>query len=272
MEVSKPAPLASLDSVLEAIDYRVARTSQELEAAYGLVYQEYLKRRYINESSSRIKCSVFNLVPEAATFVAVLDKTVLATASIIPDSPLGLPLDSIYAQETTELFRTKGKKICEISMLASDTTLFSNEVSLMLNSKKMFLVFYLFKAVFDYGTRVLGVDNICITINPKHALIYDFLMFRDFGRLKTYDSVNGAPAIAKYLNVREVERECELKEKEGLLKMFFQRKTDPEKLSGKVSFTPEQIRYFFAEKTDVLARATPAQKQYLKSIYPRYDF
>ena len=104
--------------LFKATDYRVARSRRELEKAYALVYQEYLKRDYINEVESGWRISLHNAMPETTTFVGIMEEEVLATVSIIPDSPLGLPMDCIYREELNQ-FRAQKKKICEISMLAS---------------------------------------------------------------------------------------------------------------------------------------------------------
>ena len=157
-------------------------------------------------------------------------------------------------------------------MLASDTSLFSEGVSMMLNSKKLFLVFYLFKRIFDYSRQILNRDYICITVNPKHSLTYDFLLFRDFGKLKTYDSVNGAPAIAKYLDLTTAEQECKERKKEGLYRMFFVKKTPPELLAKKYIYGPEDLRYFFCERSDLFNKASSTQMEYIKGCYPSYDF
>jgi len=259
-----------LDNFLNLIEYKAASSREELEGAYSLVYREYLRRGYVKESGTGLKFSIYNALPDTTTFVAVVDNKVISTATLIPDSPLGLPMDEIYHREL-ESFRRNKKKLCEISMLASDTELFVNGISLMLNSKKMFLIFYLFKTVFDYAIRVLKLDYICITINPKHALTYDFLLFKDLGGLKRYNNANGAPAIGKYLDLNSVENECREKKKEGLYRMFFLKKIPPEKYNCKIKLSEEDLRYFFIEKSDIFKNASPAQMEYIKSCYPSYN-
>ncbi|MCM8781004.1 MAG: hypothetical protein NC908_03685 [Candidatus Omnitrophica bacterium] len=260
-----------LKSFLQAIDYRVARTKKEWEDAYRLVYKEYLKRGYVKDPEIKLKLSIYNALPETTTFIAITNNEVLATATLIPDSPLGLPMDEIYHQEL-EQFRHRNKKICEISMLASNTELFDSGVSLMLNSRKLFLVFYLFKIIFDYAKDLLKLDFICITVNPKHALTYDFLLFKDLGKLKYYKSVNNAPAIAKYLDLNSVEEECKQKKKIGLYQMFFLKKTSAEKFSQKFTLTSKDLKEFFVDKTNIFKDAKPAQLAYLRKWYPDMDY
>ncbi len=262
---------ADLQAFLGSVEYRIIRKRQELEKSYALVYKEYIKRNYMEENISKLRISLYNALPQTITFIAVAEQEVLATVSIIPDSPLGLPMDTIYHEELEE-FRKNKKKICEISMLASDTDLFTNGISMMLQSKKMFFIFFLFKLIFDYVKFILELDNICITINPKHNLTYDFLLFKTIGELKPYADANGAPAIAKFLDLNSIENECREKKKEGVYKMFFRRKTDPEKFSGKYEFSLQDLKYFFMEKTEIFKQASPSQIEHIKNSYPAYDF
>jgi hypothetical protein len=260
-----------LQNFLDVIDYRVARSKSELEKAYTLVYKEYLRRGYCQESNPGLKLSLYNALPETTAFVSVFENEIFSTATLIPDSPFGLPMDELYHQEL-DVLRKDNKKLCEISMLASDTTLFQEGVSLMLNSKKMFFIFNLFKLIFDYARQQLKLDCICITVNPKHALTYDFLLFKDLGGLKTYEAVNGAAAIGKFLDLTTAEQECALRRKEGLQQMFLQRKTPPEKFSQKVILSQQDLKYFFVERTSLFKNASPEQLDYLRKCYPEYDF
>ena len=94
-----------LKEFIDSIEYRVARTSKEIEKAYYLVYKEYLKRGYVNESKSEIRASIYNILPQTTTFVSAVGEEVLATATAIPDSPLGLPMDDLYYDKLAPLSR-----------------------------------------------------------------------------------------------------------------------------------------------------------------------
>jgi len=260
-----------MQTFLSSVDYRVVRTREELESAYALVYKEYLKRQYVREISAQMRYSLFNILPTTTTFIALCDNQIIATASVIVNSPLGLPMDDLYKDELDEL-RVNDKKICEISMLASDTSLFPEGTSLMLNAKKMFLVYNLFKCVFDYVKDVLQMDNICIAINPKHNLTYDHLFFRDLGPLKKYDQVNGAPALGKCLDVKEVEPNCASNNRLGIQKLFFQKSTDPQKFDNKMVLQEKDIKELFMQKFSLLQEADSDELQYISQCYPMVDF
>jgi hypothetical protein len=151
---------------------RPAASRDEFEQAFALVYQNYLRRGYVSPSSSQIRLSKFNIVPETATFVGVLNGQVIATVSLVPDSMLGLPMDDIYADRLRPL-RDTGRRLTEVTMLA-DRRLEINRTLPMLLS--------LMKLVFDYARTQLMADDICITINPRHEAFYRrYMLFMDLG-------------------------------------------------------------------------------------------
>ncbi|MFC1753801.1 hypothetical protein ACFL96_10480 [Thermoproteota archaeon] len=265
------ATRVNVHAFLDSIDYRVARTPEELEKAYALVYQEYLKRNYTDTNESKLRLSLYNALPQSTTFIAATNGDVLATATLITDSALGLPMDKLYSQELKK-FRDDNKKICEISMLASNTEMFKSGIGMMSNAKKLFFVFFLFKVIFDYAWHVLDLDYMCITINPKHYLTYEFLLFKDFGGLKTYDGVRGAPAIGKFLDIKGAEEECKQLHREGLYKMFFSNTTPSEKFDKKITLNQNDLKYFFVQKSQTFKNASQQELKEIKSHYPSYDF
>lgn len=262
--------IKKMQTYLDGFEYRVARSRSELERSFELVYQEYIRQGYIDGHPSGMRFFLHNVLPETTTFVALLDDNVVATATIIPDSPLGLPMDDLYKEEVDEL-RAKGKKVCEISMLAHSHDLFGEEVSVMLNAKKMFLVFYLFKHLFNYVKDVIKLDNICIAVNPKHAAMYNYLYFEDMGALKHYDKVNGAPALGKCLDVNSVEQKSKEGTSMSIFKMFFTEKSPSAIFLNKFKFKAEDILYFFNLQTEVLKGFSEEKLRYVQECYSDYD-
>jgi len=255
----------------DSIEYRVARSKQELEASYSLVYKEYLERGYINESISKLHLSIYSALPQAVTFVVMLEKKMFCTATLITDSRLRLPMDELYHEELDQL-RNQDKRLCEISMLACDPELFKNGVSVVLNSKKLFFIVYLLKVIFDYVMEYLKYDCICINIDPKHKLTYDYLLFKDLGEVKVSACANAIPVQGKYLDLSTVEKECVDNNKEGLHKMFLQKNVGFDKFRKKYDFTMDDLQYFFVERTDIFRNASMFQLDYVMQCYPTYNF
>jgi hypothetical protein len=253
----------------EHIEYRVARSRKELEKAFALVYKEYRKREYTDDIPSRMRLSIHNALPQTTTFIGITEyNDIVATATIIPDSPLGLPMDDVYGEELQKL-RDAGKGICEISMLASDSELVQGAPLSVLLKHQIFIL-SLFKVLLDYVRDMLKLDYICIPVNPRYSLFFEMILFKDLGGgLKSYPTVNGAPAIAKYLDVHTVAKEFSVPGNEGLYDIFVARQTDEARFAQKKELTSEDLSYFFLEKSKVFEKAPETQIEYIKDCYQR---
>lgn len=246
--------------------YTIVRKKQELEEAFSLVYREYEKRGYIPKHyKSKLRLSLYNAIPSTATFIGKQQGKVVATVTLVVDSPLGLPMDKIYKKELDNL-RRQGRRVAEVSQLSIDETLFPKNFFSMFNFSKLSFIFKLFKLVLDYSLSVAKLNDLCIAINPKHQYLYKFLEFEPLGGLRYYGSVNRAPAIAKRLNLDLAEKKA--RRRNGLYKIFFGGKTDPATFKEKFILSPDDIEYFFVKKSNVLETATPEQLNIIKKYYP----
>lgn len=246
--------------------YRVARSRQELEGAFSLVYKEYLARGYIPKGyKSRLRVSLYNALLSTTTFIAKQKNKVVAGVTLIPDSPLGVPMDKIYKEELDTL-RKQGCRISEVSQLSIDSSLFGRSFFSMFNFNKLIFIFRLFKVVLDYALEVDKLTDLCIAVNPKQQFLYKFIYFEQFGALKYYGSVNRAPAIALRLRLRGLDEKA--RSRMGLYKIFFGKKTDPQLLEGKFKLRPKDLEYFFLKKSDVFKKASAQQLAHIRSYYP----
>jgi len=152
----------------------------------------------------------------------------------VPDTQLGLPMDALYGQELKEL-RKRYSKLCEVVLLASEN--------------KENRAFSFFKVIVDFARDMIGADLMCIVVNPQYNLAYKRLLFQDLGGLKFYDRVNGAPAVAKYLEISRVKKD--------------RLKTPVERFKRKFIFGPEDIPHFTFESYN------PDRLQYINKCYRR---
>ena len=153
---------------------RPALDRAELESAYELVYHNYRPRDYIPANPFGLRLTIFNAFPSSVTFVGVIHDEVIATVSLIPDTPIGLPMDEIYHDEVQAL-RDAGRRLIEVTMLAD------RRLSV---SRSLAMVLALMKLVFDYATLSLKATDLCITVNPHHDKFYhEYLLFTPARRL-----------------------------------------------------------------------------------------
>jgi hypothetical protein len=269
---------ALLKSKLDTIDrpaIKIAETSKEYDQALALVYDEYVESGYIPNPNPEGKIfSVHHLLPETTVFVAKSYETVISTLTQVFDSELfGLPMDSIYWEELAEL-REKGRKIAELGSLAT---------------KKDFrwqnLFMYLCQVMYWFS-RYKEVDDLCITVNPKHVRFYhSIFLFEKFGPEKQYPKV-AAPAILMRLNMDGIEKS--LKQVYGNLEFdcnlyeYFHR-MDGESSNGfgpaaknrpilvahdKPRLPVESVQKLLETDKTVLNGLTVPQKEHLSLLYP----
>lgn len=244
--------------------YRVARTRDELEKAYKLVYYEYKCRGYIPKFfKSKLRLSIYNAVPSTVTFIAKQGDEVVATVSLIPDSSMGLLMDKLYKKETDGL-RSQHRGVAEVGQFAVSAKLFPADWYSMFNFKKLIFLFKLFKLVLDYALHVGKINDLCIVFNPRHQYLYKFLKFEYLGPLKRYGSFN-SPAIAMRQDLDTASKRVS----GALYKIFFREKIDPKQLEGKYMWTSDDVEYFFMKKSDILGQFDSSQLAYLRSCYPK---
>ncbi len=259
----------STDSIIKhfpeigTIEYKVASSRRERESAYALVYDEYLLRGFIlpRYYKSGLRVTMHNIVRGTVTFIGIKDGDVVATVTLIPDSPLGLPLDQAYKNEADKL-RAQGRRICEVGQLAIKSSLFGRGLFSMFNFNKLDFLFTLFKLVFQYALFYRPFDDICIVTNPKY-MIFKFLPFETIGPTAYYGydriAVKKKAAVCKRLAFDTIKdaiaHRSSLRGKMlALYRMFLNDRVPSDIFSRHREFTPADIRYFFEEKSDTLNR------------------
>ena len=243
------------------LEIRPALSRAELESAYELVYQNYRTRDYIPPNSSGLRLTIFNAFPSTVTFVGVIRDEVIATVSVIPDTPVGLPMDEIYHDEVQAL-RDAGRRLIEVTMLAD------RRLSV---SRSLAMVLALMKLVFDYATLSLKSTDLCITVNPHHDKFYhEYLLFTPLGGLRAYPSVSGNPAIARRLDLERVEEECQ--GRPVLLRRFYQDRTPLSLFENRYRMAAGDLRYFFMERTQTFQESPDYMLSRLRECYPDFNW
>ncbi len=184
---------------IKDIDYKIARSTEDKTRVCETVYKSYLKQGYIDKDNQSTNLFSYSWLPGSRSFLASHNGKIISTATVIPDSKFGLPMDMLFKEELDTL---RNKKICEVSMLAGDTENLPEIRSLGSNIEKRQLVFHLFEHIFQYVKGTLDCDYICVAINPKHEGAYRSLLFQELGGLKSHAKLNHAPALAKFLDVK----------------------------------------------------------------------
>lgn len=255
-ENSTPEQVQLLADTGYTIDVRPAGNRAELDEVYRLVYESYRQREYLPEHPCKMRMTLFNALPEAVTFLGMYQGQVIATVSLIPDSPAGLPMEEIYADKIAEL-RASGRRMAEVTMLADRRLDIRRTLPLLLE---------LMKLIFDYGRRVLQATDLCITINPRHDEFYRrYLLFEDLGTLRAYPSVQNHPAIARRLNLENVRAKCE--NHSLLMRVFFENPTPESVFAERYRLGAEDVEYY-AERLPIVSEASARLIAEVRGFYP----
>lgn len=176
---------------------RIANNPALRKYVYEFIYKAYLKMGYTNIKKDQMWFSIYDGITEATTLIAENDYGEMAGAlTIVFDSPIGLPADELYGKEIGDL-RKNGAKICEIVSFATNEGV---------RGSVRFLA-GLFYCVYLLARKDKGTSDLIITVNDRQENFYcRNLMFDKIGSLKSFDKVNGAPAVLLRLDWELIDR------------------------------------------------------------------
>jgi hypothetical protein len=275
---------------------RVANDLESRRKAYGLVYRLYLEREYAQPHPAKMWLSIFDALPETVTLLVEKQAegttpapppTVPSAFSLQPsartvpvgaltvvfDSPMGLPADELYRPELDAL-RAAGRRPAEIvSLGVAEEAGAGSEILVKL-----------FNFVYLLSKKVRGATDSMITVNPRHVRFYEkTLLFSAAGPEREYDKVGGAPALLLRLDLDVPEERVRLEHgpaetrpprSRTLYPMFHAPAEEPGFVAGLASslrpMTDQELGYFFVAETDLLAKATPAQREFIREQYLAY--
>ncbi|MCX6109059.1 MAG: hypothetical protein NTZ90_05575, partial [Proteobacteria bacterium] len=249
---------------------RGARGEAEHAAAFRLLHEAYVEAGYMTRDASGMRLSPYQLVPMARTVVAVVDGVVVATCGLIPDSPLGLPMDSVF---DLGHLRRAGGRYGELSALAVKTR-YRGQLGRLL--------FPMIRYLFDYG-KVLGLDGLVFCVQPRHFDFYRaFLHAQPLpkGYAAHYGAVSGAPAQAGRMHFADSLRWGQRRYRNApssrnvydyLVKRNLAHVESPE-YPGAPVLSAAAIQALFGAPGGVIDRLTDAQRQALLEQYPSADY
>lgn len=184
--------------------YDTAKNEAEKREVLPLIKRIYEEQGYSPGDSNPNPFEKYLLKPENQVFKGYVDDTLFATISLVIDSDLGLPIDSLYKAELQPL-RDRKEKLAEVTQFAVDHSILKKTVDNLSQLKQLMASVPLLKLVLDHAIKH-NIDKLCIAINPKHDDFYKSLGFTPIGELKYYASVNNAPALARVLDVSTLDK------------------------------------------------------------------
>ena len=170
---------------------RVAIGLADLRACFALVYRTYAQAGYLpfDTVHDGFWYGLHELLPASATLMSQGSGGAL-TASVIADSPLGLPCEAVFPDEVASL-RQRWPRLSECISLAHELDPRAGTGPIL----------ELLRGVHLCSRFVQDSSGLLITVNPRHVSFYQrFLGFERLGPERAYGKVGGAPAVLLLLD------------------------------------------------------------------------
>lgn len=242
------------------LEVHIARDLEEMKSAFSLVYDEYRKRNYCEESPSRMHYTCFSFLPDARLFVLKEKGKLIGTISLISDSPCGLPMESIFSSEI-QAFRKPERKIAEVGLLALKSDAFQRGSFSLANFKKLKAAFHLFKAMFDYA-RDAGTTDFLIAVHPKHEKLYRTLQFQVLGpAVESYPGACSKPALPMRMDIIKVVKT--VSSHRGVGSYFLNQFLPNEKTQARYSWTREDADKFLKQYPPIWDKIPVPHREFL---------
>lgn len=251
----------------ENIEYKIATTTDELEQAFELVTQQYISvGMHLKEHELRL--TKYHLLPDSKVFIAIKKlpdnkEKVIGTLTVVVDTSMGLPMDEIY-KEQLDRIRITGVLLAEVIGLAVTPA----ESALQNN-----IVMYLFKMCFQYA-RFSQVHDLLCSVKQKHVAFYsEVLLFKAIGEAFPYSYANGQLIQGHQLNLFQANKDFEnvysgMEFDADLHRFFFTETKEYNRPYGKGdAMSPEQMRYFIEEKTQLLSSLSNKDRGILRDKF-----
>lgn len=191
MRISTADRRAAADT--NRITFEIARTRDDFESGLRLLYESYVRSGLAIGNPSGIRITPYHLLDTTDVFVAKAQEEVFMTISLIADGELGLPMESMYADQVQEL-RMRGKRLAEVGCFA-DRRLDVTGFNPVFNTLTKLLV---------QTARHRGQDTLVVAVHPRHAKFYRRLLgFQDIGGLTYCQYVSNRPALALLLDLTQ---------------------------------------------------------------------
>jgi len=242
---------------------RAVQSFEELKEVFRLLYQEYARNEYCEPHPSKMHYTYHVLLTHAQTFVLKQGGQLLGTISIIKDSPIGLPMDVLYAKEMAKL-RARGRSLVEPTLLALNSNILQKNCHLKMQKN----LFQLFKIMVNYARFVTNATDLVITIHPKHKFLYKYFNMEVLGPMRAYPEVCRNPAIPMRLNMQKAIDNAFLNKAPE--RFFFRAAPPVDVLKKKLHLTSQELRELLYEQKPLWHGLCPKKKDYINQCYPQF--
>ena len=177
---------------------RFAASRAERESALRLVHDNYVSAGLCPHGTADIV--YYRPLGLPASRMAIVQDPagrMVGTLSIVEDNALGLKLDHTYHAEVAQL-RARQRGLAELTCLAIRHQSLREATAVF---------FTLTRFLFRYAAW-RGLDDLLMAIHPRHLAFYRrFFHVTQFGPRRSYEDVQGQPAVACRVDLHTVTRD-----------------------------------------------------------------
>jgi len=164
-----------------------ATSDHDLLDSLRLVQRRYELRGYLPGGADHADLTLYHVLPGSRTILVKAANRIVATATYVPDSPLGLPSERVFGREVKEI-RSAGRRLVEISGLAIEESVRAED--------RAKVAVWLFQTIEDIARSSGRTDDLVITVNPRHVAYYSGrLGFNRIAGPRPFAAVQGADAV-----------------------------------------------------------------------------
>jgi hypothetical protein len=176
--------------------FGVARDTAVRDGAFRLVHDQYVWRGFMKTPHwSGRRVDLRHALPSTRVLVVQDGTRVVGTASVFQDSPLGLPMDEVFADQLAAM-RAAGRRVAEVSALAMDGDRRAYGLPVLMR---------LLRFVLLYASSVAQLDDLCLVVRRQHAQFYRQLSAcRVMGEPRTYAKVNAEGMVALHIDLHKI--------------------------------------------------------------------
>jgi hypothetical protein len=251
------------------LSVRVARTREDLDAAYRLLHDAYVGAGLLEPQKNGMRTTIYHALPTTSTIVLWWGDRLAATASVIRSTEIGLPLEQIFSLAP---LRTSGARVCEVSSLA---------IAAPFRRQRGRVFFPLLKYLVAFITRCFGAEYAVFAVHPRHADFYDAVLQAQplsNQRVDHYQFAGGAPAVGRYVGARHLYKTLQAASLRSprtrdLFGYLYRLELPNLQLPAddlacaEPTITPALLDHFFNRQTPLFLRASPREAAYLHWVY-----
>jgi hypothetical protein len=176
----------SEDEAVASLDFGLATETDDFDGAFRLLHDNYVRDGHMTPHPTGRRVSVFNALPSTRVFVARAGDRVVGTVALVPDSPIGLPMDQVYREELSG-FRARGRRLGEAGTLTVQRDYRGSGAAIAAR---------LFRLLTLHAARIARLDELVMVVSPHHRRFYETLFpIRQFASPKPYPRINGTKVI-----------------------------------------------------------------------------